>query len=77
MSDEPKLEAVPDEPVVAEYPYQVILQVGMTGDVNDQVQTKLLFKMNAVVDEMRELFPARVFEASITDYIMGTEARQV
>jgi len=75
MSDEPKLEAVPDEPVAL--PYQVVLSVGMVGDPTDQVQIELTAKMTALVDAMRTRFPERVFEASITDYIMGTEARQV
>ena len=75
MTDEPKLEAVPDEPVPL--PYQVVLSVGMVGDPTDQVQLELTAKMAVLVDAMRTRFPERVFEASVTDYIMGTEARQV
>ena len=77
MSDnKPDLEAVPDvEP--EGLPYQVVLSIGMVGDPTDQVQIELTAKMTALVDAMRTRFPDRVFEASVTDYIMGTEARQV
>ncbi len=76
--DKPVVEVVPDEPEVEAVPYQVILQIGMTGgDPTDQVQLELIAKMTALVDAMRVRFLEREFNASITDYIMGTEARQV
>lgn len=71
----PPVKAVPDEPEGV--PYQVVLQIGMVGDPNDQAQLELTAKMTALVDAMRTRFPDRAFSASITDYIMGTEARQI
>jgi hypothetical protein len=79
MSDEnkPAGEAVSDEPESEGMPYQVILSIGMVGDPTDQVQLELTAKMTALVDAMRTRFPKRDFQATITDYIMGTEARQI
>lgn len=71
------VKTVPDEPAIEGMPYQVILSIGMVGDPTDQVQLELTAKMTALVDAMRARFPDRVFNASITDYIMGTEARQI
>lgn len=73
----PAVKSVPDEPAVEGVPYQVVLQIGMVGDPNDQAQIELTAKMTALVDAMRTRFPDRAFSASITDYIMGTEARQI
>lgn len=58
-------------------PYQVILSVNMVGDPSDTEHQELTTKMTALIDAMRTRFPDREFGASITDYIMGTEARSI
>jgi len=48
--DKPKIEAVEDEP--EGMPYQVVLSIGMVGDIQDQVQLELTAKMTVLVDAM-------------------------
>jgi len=75
--DKPKIEAVEDEPEGMP-PYSVVLQVFMVGgDISDDVQEELTNKMTLIMDEMREKYPNRVFTATITDFVMGMEARGI
>ena len=77
MTDEPKLEAVQDEPEAEAMEYQVVLIVGMNGIPGDAVHTELMTKLTVLTDAMRTRFPDRELPAAIKDYIMSAPERQI
>lgn len=75
MSDEQ--EDTGTEHVDLSLPYQVVLIVGMTGDIESPAHVELITKMTVLMNDMRTRFPEEELPAAIKDYIMSSPERQI